>query len=138
MLIQEFLKDISPYCIVCGSYARREETDKSDIDFYVKRKPEDVIDREVEENDYNPVEETYIDKIIEIAEKYNLYWSSVVINHIAIEKQEGIPIMMEFSSLYKIPKTSLIKEREIFGVKLQTAKDDKECSIEDCLDYKEF
>lgn len=134
MLIQEFLKEISPYCIVCGSYAREEETDDSDIDFYVKSKPQDVIDRELEENYYNPVEETYIGKIIEIAEKYNLYWTSVIINHIAVEKQENFPIMMEFSSLYKIPKDSPIKERELFGVKLLTAKDDKDCPIEDCID----
>lgn len=136
MLIKEFLKEISPYCIVCGSYARGTQTSYSDIDFYIKRKPQEVIDAEFEE--LGDAEETYIQEIIAIADRYKLEWTSVIFGHIAIERQEEIPIMMEFSYLYKIPKTSEIKEIEIFGVKLNSAIDDKDCDIEDCIDYIEF
>lgn len=136
MLIENFLKEVSKYCIVCGSYARGTQTEYSDIDFYIKRRPEEIIDFEM--NEFGEAEETYIKDIIEVADKYNLEWTSVILGHIAVEVQPGIPIMLEFSYHYKIPKTSPIKEVEIFGIKFESAVDDKDCCIEYCINYGEF
>ena len=63
--LKQILDELRPYVIVVGSYASGKQTATSDIDLYIKEKPEDSFDCETEEG-------TYIDKVIEIFEKYNV------------------------------------------------------------------
>lgn len=124
---QAYLKEIAPYVIVVGSFARWTETNRSDIDCYIKNRPE--IERET---DYE-LNQTYMPELIEITHKYGYVFSSCIIGHIAIELD--VPRMVELSSLYKIPRTSPITKRCIYGVKMECAVDDKEAYYEDCLGY---
>lgn len=124
---QNYLKDISPYIIVVGSFARGEETAESDIDCYIKSRPE----KEREEN-YD-LDESYMPEILEITKRYGYEFSSCIIGHIAIEF--FVPRMIELSSLFKIPRTSIITKRVIEGVELECAIDDKDASYEECLGY---
>ena len=70
--LPEILKDISPYVIVTGSYARGAQTELSDIDFFVKERTEEERDRECEEKgiDYGDTEETYIEELIRYFEEH--------------------------------------------------------------------
>lgn len=126
---QAYLKEIAPYVIVVGSFARGTATDWSDIDCYIKNRPE--IERE---NDYD-LDETYMPELIEITKKHGYEFSSCIIGHIAIEF--NVPRMVELSSLYKIPKTSPITKRIVNGVEMECAVDDKNASYEDCLGYED-
>lgn len=124
---ENFLKDIAPYVIVVGSYARGTETDESDIDCWIKTRPD-----EERGNDYE-LEETYMPEILQIVEKYNYGISSCIIGHIAIDFY--VPRMIELSSLFKIPKGTPITKRVIYGVELECAVDDKDANYEDCMGY---
>lgn len=131
MMFKDFLKEIASFIVVVGSYARHEETKESDIDCYLRWRPRDEVDPELE-ND------SYMDDIIRIVERYGYEWTSVVMGHIAIERQCGVPRMVEISSYYKIPTTSKLFYRNIYGVDLLCAADDKTCDISKCYDDLEW
>lgn len=135
MQFVDFLKEIQPFVITVGSYARGSENEFSDIDFYIKRKPQDIIDKLWEETD--EVEEYYMKEIIDITNKYNYIWSSVIFGHIAVEVQKNVPVMVELSYHYKIPKSAPITQRYIYGVQFDCAIDDKNCRFEDSIDWVE-
>lgn len=77
-VMQTLLKDIKEYVIVVGSVAEGRNNEKSDIDFYVKTKPEKEFEKELELNNYSTdgIEETYIDVIIKILGNYGIDWES--------------------------------------------------------------
>lgn len=126
---QNYLKDIAPYIIVVGSFARGEETINSDIDCYIKSRPAK------EREDNYDLDETYMPEILEITKRYGYQFSSCIIGHIAIDFY--VPRMIELSSHYMIPKTTPITKRFVEGVELECAIDDKEAPYEECLGYIE-
>lgn len=93
--------DIKAYVLVVGSVAEKTNNSSSDIDFYVKTKPEKVIDKEIEQNNFSTdgIEETYIDLIIEIMEKYDIEWESEFVAYI---NTKSLPIQLEFSPFFDI------------------------------------
>lgn len=130
-MFEKFLEDIAPYVIVVGSFARKEEHDRSDIDCYLRsRNPENV----------NPEigNDTFMPEILDIIRRYGFYADSVVVGHIAVERQPGVPRMVEISSHYRIPLSSNIFHREIYGVQFLCAVDDKDCPNENCYDSPEW
>lgn len=128
---KEFLKEISKYVIVVGSFARGTQTIESDIDCYVKRRPQ----KEIDENFEQDIDEYYMPELIKLANKYNFIWSSVIIGHIALERFENnIPRMIELSYHYNIGKTEEIKKIEIEGIQFDAANDNKDLLFEDTID----
>ena len=117
--LPEILKDIRPYVIVTGSYARGAQTELSDIDFFVKEKTEEERDRECEEKgiDYSDTEETYVEDLIRYFESLGYSWSSCFIGSFAIDDTE---IPLEFSAFYSIDGD--LFEIEILGVKMLASK----------------
>ena len=108
-MFEKFLQDIAPYVIVVGSFARKEEHDGSDIDCYLRnRAPEDV----------NPEigNDTFMPEILDIIQQYGFFSDSVLVGHIAVERQAGVPRMVEISSHYKIPAGSKV----VFCARLMT------------------
>ena len=117
--LTEILKDISPYVIVTGSYARGAQTASSDIDFFVKEKTEAERDQECEEKgiDYSDTEETYVEDLIRYFESLGYSWSSCFLGSFAIDDTE---IPLEFSAYYSIDEE--LFEIEILGVKMLASK----------------
>lgn len=117
--LSEILKDISPYVIVTGSYARGAQTIFSDIDFLVKEKTEEEREQECEEKgiDYSETEETYVEDLIRYFESLGYSWSSCFIGSFAIDDTE---IPLEFSAFYTIDGD--LFETEICGVKMTASK----------------
>ncbi len=130
-LFESFLRAIAPYVIVVGSFGRNEETEDSDIDCYLRSKTPEEIDPETGDD-------TYMPEIIAIVDSFGLAWSSVIIGHIAVERQSGIPKMVEISYHYHIPCTEPVFEREICGVRFLCARDDKNCPLEQCSDFLDW
>ena len=130
LLMKEILTTLAPYVIIVGSYGRDEAKPDSDIDLYVRRRPK----HEMEEDYYGELEEHYIDKVNEVIEKYGITYSSSIVGHLALE---SLPIMIEASYLFSIPKTSRVHKITLFGVELDAAVDDKKTSYEDTIDYWE-
>lgn len=97
-LFESFLNAIAPYVIVVGSFGRNEETEDSDIDCFLRSKPPKEIDPETGDD-------TYMPEIFAIVDSFGLAWSSVIVGHIAVERQPGIPRMVEISYHYCIPYT---------------------------------
>lgn len=126
-MIEKVLKELHPFVIVVGSYARGENHSGSDIDLYIKRRPQEELDNDW----YNNVEEHYIDKVIEVFENNNLKWDSLFISYI---HTNDLPVQIEASPLFKIHKDTPIKTIELFGVKMESAIDDKDISIEDKIE----
>lgn len=126
-LFVEFLKDIAPYVVVVGSFGRNEETEASDIDCYLRSRPVDEADPEADN-------ETYMPEILQLLGRYCFEWSSVITGHVAVERQLGVPRMVEISSHYCIPYTASVFHRGIYGVDFLCAADSKDCSVEDCCD----
>lgn len=130
-MFEEFLKDIAPYVIVVGSFARKEEQAGSDIDCYLRnRTPEDV--------DPDIGNDTFMPEILAIIQRYGYYTDSVIVGHIAVERQYGVPRMVEISSHYRIPASSKVFQRIICGVRFLCAVDEKECPYKDCYDFLEW
>lgn len=124
---KSFLKEIAPYVVVVGSFGRGEEHSGSDIDCFLRSRPRDEVDLEIGN-------ETYMDEILDIVDRNDLEFSSVISGHIAIERQPGFPRMIEISSHYRIPEESKLFYRDVDGVKMLSAQDDKTCDIENCMD----
>lgn len=130
-MFENFLEDIAPYVIVVGSFARKEEHDESDIDCYLRNRPPEDVDPEIR-ND------TFMPEILDIIQRYGYFVDSVIVGHIAVERQPGVPRMVEISSHYKIPTNSNVFQRIIHGVRFLCAVDDKECPYENCYDTPEW
>lgn len=129
-----FLEEISPYVIVVGSFAKGTQRPESDIDLYIKRRPE----KELEERWEEELDEYYMPEIIDIANKYDFHFTSVIIGHIAIERTNNIPRMIELSYHYNISKNEPIKKIEIEGIKFKAAIDNKDLNFEETIDYIEY
>ena len=126
-MFEEFLQKIAPYVIVCGSFAREEENAASDIDCFLRSRPIEEIDLEIG-ND------TYMPEILEIIKEYGFITDSVIVGHIAVERQDGVPRMVEISSHYKLPHENKMFYRDIHGVKLLCCQDNKEADADECYD----
>lgn len=121
MKLKKVLEEINPYVYVVGSYARGTQNSSSDIDLYIKRRSDKEL---IEDGYYDGIcEEHYIDKIIQVFEKYNVSWDSVIIGHI---NSETLPIMIEASYLYKVNEESNLKTHSVnvFGVKMTATLDE--------------
>ena len=127
MSYSSFLKEISKYVVVVGSFGRGGENAQSDIDCFLRSRPRDEVDLEIGN-------ETFMPEILDIIQAYNLEWSSVVCGHVAVERQPGVPRMIEISSLYRIPTSSQLFYRDVDGVPMLCAQDDKNCDFECCYD----
>lgn len=116
--VQNVLSEIKDYVCVVGSVAEGTDNIESDIDFYVKTKTESEIDREIEANNFNTenIEETYIDKIIEGLERYNIYWESLFVSYITTN---SLSIQLEFSPLFDIKNKEKFTVR-VYGVELES------------------
>ena len=126
-MFEEFLERIAPYVVVCGSFARNAETDESDIDCFLRSRPIEEVNPEIG-ND------TYMPEIMDIINDYDFVTDSVLIGHIAIERQFGAKRMVEISSHYRIPKESKLFYRTIHGVRFLCGQDNKEADSEECYD----
>lgn len=122
-----FLREIAPYVVVCGSFSRNAETPHSDIDCFLRSRPREAVDPE-------QGNETYMMEILDIIKKAGLIWSSVICGHVAVEQQPGFPRMIEISSLYRIPAAAQPFYRDVDGVRMLCAPDDKTCSFEATYD----
>lgn len=125
-----FLEKIAPYVVIVGSFARSEETVDSDIDCFLRSRPVENVDPEISN-------ETFMPEILDLIRTHQLCWSSVLIGHVAVE-QPGYPRMIEISSHYRIPHTAEPFYREIDGVRMMCAQDDRFCDYEDCFDSSLF
>lgn len=120
---RSFLEEITPYVVVVGSFGRGQENLASDIDCFLRSRPREEVDLEVDN-------ETYMPEILELIKNNNLEWSSVICGHVAVERQPGFPRMIEISSHYRIPCVAQPFYRDVDGVLMLCAEDDKKC------DYK--
>ena len=127
-----FLREIAPYVVVVGSFARENEHDESDIDCFLRSRPRHEVDLE------NPKTETYMHEILEIIKRYGFITDSVIVGHVNIEQQQGVPRMVEIASYYRIPHNERLTVREIYGVPFLCAADNKESRYEDCYDCTEW
>lgn len=118
VIMSKILDDIKPYVIVVGSVAEKTNNSESDIDFYVKTKPEKVIDKEIEQNNFSVdgIEETYIDSIIEILRKHEVEWESEFVSYITTK---NLPIQLEFSPIFDI-KGKRKSKVDVYGVELES------------------
>lgn len=127
--LSSFLTDIAPYVVVVGSFARKQETELSDIDCYLRNRPVDEVDPELGN-------ETYMPEILDIIDKHGFsdYCDSVIVGHIAVESTSGLSRMVEIASYYKIPHWETVFYREIEGVLMMCAQDHKDTLSEECYD----
>lgn len=116
--IKNILNDLKKYVAVVGSVAEGTSTEYSDIDFYVKCKSEEVIDKEIEANNYSleGIEDTYIDLIIEVLAKHDIQWESLFVSYITTK---NLPIQLEFSPVFKIHDKKESKVN-IFGIEFDS------------------
>lgn len=126
--LQKVLSEVRPYVIVCGSFATGKNNRWSDIDMYIKRRPQDELD----EDWYNEVEEHYIDKVLEVFESNGLEWDSIVAGYI---HTNTLPVQLEAASYFKIHKDTEIKIIDVFGVKMESGADNKDVRFDDAIDY---
>lgn len=119
--IKAILNELKDYVIVVGSVAEGTDNDHSDIDFYVKSKNEEILDKEVEANNYSfdGIEDTYIDQVIKILEEYEVEWESLFTSYITTE---NLPIQLEFSPVYSITDKQKSKVN-VYDVELQSYVD---------------
>jgi predicted nucleotidyltransferase len=116
--LQKVLTELNPYVVVVGSFARGTNDENSDIDLFVKRRPQEELD----DDWYGELEEHYIDKVIEVFESNNLSWDSLFVSYV---HTNDLSVQIEVSSLFRIPKDSEFKTIDVFGVKMLSAIDDK-------------
>jgi len=124
---RSFLNEIAPYVVVVGSFSRNAEGSGSDIDCFLRSRPRDEVDPDLDN-------ETFMPEMMNLIERNNLDWSSVIVGHVAIEPQPGFPRMIEISSHYRIPVTSQLFYRNVDGVRMLCAPDDKACDVESKYD----
>lgn len=118
--------ELTPYVLVVGSFAKGANNDNSDIDLYVKRRPQ----KELDDDWYGEVSEHYIDKVIEVFDKNKLVWGSLMIGYI---HTNALPIQIEVSNLFKIHKDTPIKIINVLGVDMESAIDDKDLDFESTI-----
>ena len=106
----KILEHIKEKVIVTGSYAYGEQTDFSDIDFYIRDLPEDEVDCE------NGIE-TYCQELIAYFESLGYTWDSAFVTSFSID-DTFIPL--EFSAFFSIEPQTF--EIDVFGVKMTAAK----------------
>lgn len=128
-----FLRALAPYVVVVGSFGRGEERDGSDIDCYLRSRPRAEVDPEAAENN-----ETYMPEVLKLIERHGYVTDSVITGHIAVERQPGVPRMVEISSHYHIRKTEAVSVREVYGVPFLCAKDDKDAPLNDIYESSEW
>lgn len=128
-----FLRELAPYVVVVGSFARNEEHGGSDIDCFLRSRPISEVDQE------NSADcETYMPEVLALIKQYQFISDSIIVGHIAVERQFNIPRMIEISSHYKIPFSNPVTVREIYGVPFLCAVDNKEALFEECYDCAEW
>lgn len=108
--LQQILETIKDKVIVTGSYAYGKETMFSDIDMYIKEKPEDKVDCE-------SGEDTYCRELIRYFESLGYEWNSVFPDSFSVD-DTSIPL--EFSAYYSIEEETF--ELDVCGVTMQAAK----------------
>lgn len=123
-----FLRELAPYVVVCGSFARYAEHECSDIDCFLRSRPRDEVDLEA------GTDETYMPEVLELVQSFGYETSSVIVGHIAVERQPGVPRMVEVSSHYHIHHAQSVFYREVCGVPMMCAVDEKEAPFEACYD----
>ena len=123
----EFLKAVAPYVVLCGSYAREEHTPLSDLDFYVRQKPQDP-------DEEPPVDTSYLPDIIQIVREFGYDFDSCVIGSITLSSMTTSASQVEFSSLYRLPISSPIGVRVVHGILFLTCEDDKTAHFSDCYE----
>lgn len=123
----QFLNRISPYVVLCGSYAKGQETEASDLDFYVRQKPQNPEEE-------SPIDTSYLPDIIQIAEEFGYEIDSCVLGSITLSAETTGIIQLEFSYLYRLPKGNPIRIRNVLGVDFLTCEDDKNVPFEDCFE----
>lgn len=111
--MKQLLQELKPYVIVTGSYAEGTQTEASDIDFYIKFRPEDEYNPEDPKSD-----ETYFPEIRAIIEKHGYEWGSVFVSSLHVD---DTPIKLEFSAYYQVDLDNLFGI-VIEGVRLEAAK----------------
>lgn len=129
----DFLRELAPYVVVVGSFARCEEHDGSDIDCFLRSRPPAEVDPEAGGDN-----ETYMPEVLALVEKYGYITDSVIVGHIDVERQPGVPRMVEISSHYRIRHEEPVSVREIYGVPFLCAVDRKEALPEECYDSAEW
>lgn len=102
--LKAILEDIKDFVIVTGSYATGKQNEYSDIDFYIKSKPEDEVDLEA-----NPVEDTYCLQLMNYFKQKGYNVGSVFIDSFHIDDTY---IPLEFSHYYEID------ENKLFNIKI--------------------
>lgn len=112
--------------MVVGSFAKGTNHADSDIDLYIKRRPQEELD----EDWYGEMEDTYIDKVIEVFEQNRLKWDSLFVGYV---HTNDLSIQIEASYLFKIPKNPTIQPLEVFGVEMDSTVDDKNINYGDTL-----
>lgn len=115
-----FLRELAPYVVAVGLFGRFEERDGSDIDCYLRARPRAEVDLEAEVNN-----ETYMPEVLDLIRRCGYCSDSVCVGHIAVERQAGVPRMVEVSSHYYIRSGEEIHVREIYGVPFLCARDDR-------------
>lgn len=128
-----FLRELAPYVVVVGSFARKDEHDSSDIDCFLRSRPVDEVDPE-KSADY----ESYMPEVLALIQKYGFVSDSVIVGHIDVERQPGVPRMVEISTHYRIRHEEPVSVREIYGVPFLCAVDDKDAPPEECYDNADW
>ena len=113
--LRKVLREIEPFVIVVGSYARGEETQNSDIDLYIRRRSA----KELEEDYLGELEEDYMPEIIRVLESNGVEWGSLVIGYV---HTENLPLQLEFSGYFRIHKDTEVKKMNILGVYFASEK----------------
>lgn len=122
-----FLQAIAPYVVLCGSFARYEETEDSDLDFFVRQKPQDPDEEPA-------IDTSYLPEIVSIAESLGFKIDSCVVGSITIPEESTGGRQLEFSYLYRLPSTNPLETREVDGITFVTCEDNKNADYDDCFD----
>lgn len=114
----EILKELEPYVYVVGSMARGTQHEFSDIDLYVRRRTEE----ELEEIGYydGEGEEHYIDKVIEIFERYGVKWDSILMGYVHSTNHSP---MIEASYLFRVDEEPETFPVNVLGVPMTATLD---------------
>ena len=123
----QFLREIAPYVVIVGSFARGDEGENSDIDCFLRSRPCDEVDPEGGNEDYMP-------EVLEIIKRYGYETESCSVGHITVKAQKNVLRMVEIATLFAIPHTNPITTRNIYGVSMLCAVDDKHCPYKHCYD----
>lgn len=126
-IYQLFLQAIAPYVVLCGSFARGEENENSDLDFFVRQKPQDP--EEEPQNDTS-----YLPELIRIIKCFGYEIDSCVIGSVTIPASSTGVRQLEFSYLYRLPTANSITVREVDTAVFLTCVDDKNAEYDNCYD----